>query len=144
MPSMLAVNQHSSETAQMATSKVLMPEAFAVAFREAIRVGFNWDRFFEESWPIELVTLNSPSGLARCFIPWYVGKMGDELAYDDLGAVPMSLTDVPKVMGILNDERQVDIQKYADSFSRQAEVVEFAARTYALPDNPRSPLKIGR
>jgi hypothetical protein len=68
-------------------------------------------------------------------MPWYIGIKGDEVAYDDPGAVPMSLTDVLKAMKILNDERQADIQQYVDFYRGQDGVIEFAAPTYALPDN---------
>jgi hypothetical protein len=119
----------------MSTGKLLTPESFAARFRDDIRVGFNWDRFLDESWPIELVTLNSPSALSRCFMPWYIGKTGDEVAYDDPEAAPMSLDDVPKVKGILNDERLADIREYVNSFKNYPGVIEFAVPTYALPDN---------
>jgi hypothetical protein len=119
----------------MAINQTPSPASFAETFREVIRVGFNWDRFFEEEWPIELVTLDSPSALARCFMPWYIGATGDEVAYDHPEAVPMSLNDVPKAMAILNEERQADIKEYVDSIRSQKGVIKFAAPTYALPDN---------
>jgi len=119
----------------MAANQPPSPVAFAKAFRNDIRVGFNWDRFFEEEWPIELVSLDSPLALARCFMPWYVGPKGDEVAYDDPEAVPMSLNDVPKAMAILNEERRADIQQFVDSLRSHNDVIKFAAPTYALPDN---------
>jgi hypothetical protein len=119
----------------MTTRVIITPNDFFASFHAAIRVGFNWQRFFEESWPIEPVTLRSPADLARCFMPWYIGRAGNEVAYDDPHAVPMRVTDVPKGMHILNDERRADIQQYVDSFGRQDGVVEFAAPAYALPDD---------
>ena len=119
----------------MAASQIPTPITFAEKFREVIRVGFNWDRFFEEKWPIELVTLDSKSALARCFMPWYIGAKGDEVAYDAPDAVPMSLIDVPKAKWILNEERQADIHEYVESVRDQEGVVRFVAPTYALPDN---------
>ena len=110
-----------------------LPTAFAENFRESVRIGFNWDRFFEERWPIELVMLNAHSDLARCFMPWYVGRKRDEVAYDDHDAVPMCLTDVPKAVKILNEEHQADIHQYVDSFRKQGGIIEFASPTYALP-----------
>jgi hypothetical protein len=41
-------------------------------------------------------------------MPWYIGPKGEEIAYDDPGAVPISLEDVPNTMGILNEERLED------------------------------------
>lgn len=119
----------------MTAKIVITPKDFFQSFHEAIRVGINWERFFEESWPVEPVTLRSPSDLARCFMPWYIGKDGNEVAYDEPDAVPMRLTDVPKGMHILNDERRADIHQYAESFKRQGGTVEFIAPTYALPDD---------
>jgi hypothetical protein len=52
------------------------PQVFASTFREVIRVGLNWDRFFLEAWPIDVVELRSDDELARCFMPWYIGKSG--------------------------------------------------------------------
>jgi hypothetical protein len=109
--------------------------AFAETFRDVIRIGFNWDRFFEEKWPIEVVSLDSPSSLARCFMPWYIGPKGDEVAYDDPDAVPMRLIDVPKAIKILNAERRADLLEYVDSFQNQKGVIKFSAPTYALPDD---------
>ena len=111
------------------------PSAFTETFRDAIRVGFNWDRFLAEKWQIELVTLESPDDLTRCFMPWYIGTIGDEVAYDHPEAAPMSLHDVPKAMQLLNEERKADIQNYVDLFRKEKGVIEFTAPTYALPDD---------
>lgn len=108
---------------------------FTRTFREAIRVGFNWDRFFAEEWPIELVSVDAHPELGRCYMPWYVGAEGNEVAYHDPTAVPISLSDVPKNMPIFNEERRVDIQQYSDSFRHQTGLIKFEAPTYALPDN---------
>src|SRR4030095_15452263 len=91
------------------------PEKFEEKFRESIRVGFNWDRFLAERWPIERV-LVSKNDLGPCFTPCYVGKGGEKLPYDHPHAVPMSLTDVPKAFTLLNDDRKTDIQEKIDSF----------------------------
>jgi hypothetical protein len=56
------------------------PEEFEEKFRESIRVGFNWDRFLTERWGIQRVVLVSANDLGRCFTPWYVGKVAEELA----------------------------------------------------------------
>jgi|SRR5579883_227557 len=119
----------------MAAQVVVTPKDFFTTFHAAIRVGFNWERFFEESWPVEVVTLRSREDLARCFVPWYIGKAGKEVAYDDPDAVPVRLPDVPKGLDVLNEERRADIQHYVESFQRQGGVVEFAAPGYALPDD---------
>ncbi len=119
----------------MSTVKPPSPTRFDKAFRDVIRVGFNWDRFLKEKWPIELVHIQSPSDLGRCFMPWYIGKKGDEVAYDHVEAVPMCLTDVPKAIQILNEERRGDLQEYVDAFRNQKDVIKFDVPTYALPDN---------
>jgi hypothetical protein len=119
----------------MAAKVVITPGNFFTTFHAAIRVGFNWERFFQEEWPIEAVTLSSPAELRRCFMPWYIGRAGKEVAYDDPDAVPLRLTDVPKGIAVLSEERRADIEQYADSFKRQNGIVEFAAPTYALPDD---------
>lgn len=111
------------------------PDEFEKQFRETIRVGFNWERFLAESWPIERIVLVSPDDLARCFTPWYVGKGAEELAYDHPHAVPMSLSDVRKAFTILNDERKADIQEKIDRFRDNTGPVRFIAPTYALPDS---------
>lgn len=110
------------------------PSDFEQTFREVIRVGFNWERFFAEGWPVELITLNVQEELSRCFMPWYIGPDGSEVAYDDPGAVPMNLLDVPKAMALLNHERRLGIQQYVDSFRDSKDVIEFAAPTYSLPN----------
>jgi len=107
--------------------------AFAEAFRDAIRVGFNWDRFFAENWPIEVVTLKTQADLGRCFTPWYIGVNGDEVPYDAPDAVPMNLRDVPKAVTLLSAERRADIQDYVETFTEDGGVVRFRAPTYALP-----------
>jgi hypothetical protein len=119
----------------MAERSVITPHEFADKFRDAIRVGFNWDRFFDEAWEVEAVTLDSREALGRCFMPWYIGKGGEEVAYDHQEAVPMSLADVPKAKPILNDERQKDVEDYVKEFKSQQEAIEFTAPTYALPDD---------
>lgn len=108
---------------------------FADRFRGAIRVGFNWERFFAEAWPIEPVILRTRDDLARCCMPWYIGKSGNEVNYDHEEAAPMCMKDVPKALGILNDERQKDIHDYARQFKNTGALVEFSAPTYALPEN---------
>ena len=91
------------------------------------------ERFLAEKWPIERVPLKSRAALARCFMPWYIGPKGEEIAYDAPKAVPMSLTDVPKAMAILHEERQADIQQFVKKFHGKKGVVKFRAPTYALP-----------
>lgn len=117
----------------MVKTEGITSQAFAAHFGEAIRVGFNWDRFFDENWQVEAVHLKTPAQLSRCFMPWYIGKTGEEVAYDHPDAVPMCLTDVPKATHILNDERQSDIHTYARTFREKQGLVEFAAPTYSLP-----------
>lgn len=110
-------------------------DSFAARFREVIRIGLNWDRFFAEKWPIEVVMLDSPEDLGRCFMPWYIGKKGDEVAYDFPGAAPLKLTDVPKSVDILNLERQSDIHEVVAEFGREKETIEFTVPTYGLPND---------
>jgi hypothetical protein len=111
------------------------PPGFAATFRDSIRVGLNWDRLFAERWPIKSIELTSAADLERCFMPWYIGKTGEEVAYDDPDAAPMRLTDVPKIKGILNDERQSDIHEKVSLFRDGHGMIEFSAPTYALPDD---------
>jgi hypothetical protein len=110
------------------------PELFEERFRDDIRVGFCWDRFLAERWPIEQVTLVSRQELDRCFTPWYVGPVADSVAYDDPQAVPMSLHDVPKAFEILSDERKADIQEKIDKLRGDSGLIRFTAPTYNLPD----------
>jgi len=110
------------------------PAQFEERFREDIRVGFNWDRFLAEKWPIEQVTLVSYPDLAHCFTPWYVGAVADEVAYDDPLAAPMCLHDVPKAFEILSDERKGDIQDKITKFREAEGLIRFAVPTYNLPD----------
>src|SRR5262245_8578481 len=110
-------------------------ETFAREFRESIRVGFNWDRFLAERWPVEVVVLTSPAELGRIFMPWYIGTNGEEVAYDHPGAVPMKLTDLPKAMHILNSERQADILKFVDEFRDQVGLNRVTAPAYGLPND---------
>ena len=117
----------------MKHDELIDPKSFAAKFRDEIRVGFNWDRMFHESWPIEVVALTSPNSFVRCFMPWYIGKSGNEVAYDDPEAHPISLADVPKVLGILNIERQDDIHRYANVFQEQKHAADFCVPSYALP-----------
>jgi hypothetical protein len=119
----------------MGRREEMNPITFAEKFGQAIRVGFNWDRFFKEDWPVEAIQLRNKDDLSRCFMPWYIGKKGHEVAYDDPDAIPMCLTDVPKATHILNDERQLDIHEYVKSFKRDAVPIEFSAPTYSLPDD---------
>jgi len=110
------------------------PAEFERRFRDDIRVGFNWDRFLSEKWPIELVTLVSHPDLCRCYTPWYVGAVADEVAYDDPLAAPMRLHDVPKAFEILSDERKSDIQEKVDKYRTETGLIHFAAPSYSLPD----------
>ena len=110
-------------------------EVFKSTFQDVIRVGLNWERFLAEQWPIEEVRLESHDELARCFVPWYIGKGGEEVAYDHPEAVPMRLVDVPKATRLLHDERQDDIRDNVSEYERHASDVEFIAPSYALPGN---------
>lgn len=111
------------------------PARFAEHFRPAIRIGLNWDRFFADSWPVKLVTLDSPEALGRFYMPWYIGPDGKEVAYDDFHAAPLNLRDVPQAMKLLNEERRGDIQQYVDRFHQQDGIIEFVAPTYSLPND---------
>jgi len=117
-------------------SELPLPTAKELAekFREDIRVGLNWDRFLAEQWPIERVKLTTRESLKHCFTPWYVGKAGDEVAYDDDDAVPMSTKDVPKAVDILSEERKADIEEKIDKFLDESGTIRFIAPTYGLPD----------
>jgi hypothetical protein len=55
----------------MAASDQTTPEAFAENFGDAIRIGFSWDRFFQERWLIRLV-------LNQAKVP---GPVGDPRAF---------------------------------------------------------------
>ena len=119
----------------MTSSNIPTPVEFERRFRDVIRVGFNWDRFLREQWPVEIVKLDSASDLARCFTPWYVGKFSEELPYDHPHAVPMSLSDVPKAFMILSEERRTDIQAKIDQIRNRTGTVRFIAPTYSLPND---------
>lgn len=114
---------------------MITPVTFAEKFGKDIRVGFNWDRFVKEGWHIESVKLTDRDALRHCFMPWYIGKMGEEVAYDDPDAVPMCLIDVPKATHVLNDERQTDIHDYVRKFKTEGAPVEFSVPTYGLPED---------
>jgi hypothetical protein len=111
------------------------PKQFEDRFINVIRVGFNWDRFLEEQWPVELVHLTNSEDLHRCFMPWYIGPNGEEVAYDDPNAAPLRLTDVPKSMHILSEERKADVIEKVEEFRQERDIITFSAPTYALPDN---------
>jgi hypothetical protein len=110
------------------------PTKFAEKFRDEIRVGFNWERFLAEKWPIERVVIDSKSELNRCFTPWYIGNVGDQVAYDDPDSAPMSLADVPKAMELLSDSRKAHILEKIAEFCAEPGEVRFTAATYGLPD----------
>jgi hypothetical protein len=93
----------------------------------------NWQRFFAEKWPIELVTINAVPALSNCFMPWYIDAKGDEVAYDHHEAHPMSVKDVPRAMRLLNDERRADIYEKVESLEKADGVVRFDVPTYSLP-----------
>lgn len=114
------------------TPQTPSPAAFAAKFRTAIRVGFQWDRFFAENWPVELIEIDTREALARCYMPWYIGAAGEEVAYDHPEAAPMSLADVPKAVALLNEERRMDISKYVDEFRATDGAIEFEAPTYGM------------
>jgi hypothetical protein len=107
---------------------------FDEEFRDAIRGGFNWDRFLDEQWPIERVVVDSKEQLGRCFTPWYIGLVGDQVAYDDPASAPMSVADVPKAMPVLSEERKADILDKIASFCGEDGTIRFVAATYGLPD----------
>jgi hypothetical protein len=123
------------EVVPMTSTDKITPDVFAPKFREAIRVGLNWDRFFEQAWPVEFVTLTRRQQLSSCFMPWYINEIGAEVAYDDPEAVPMRLSDVSKSRAILNEERNADIKEYAMKFERQRQSIKFDVPTYRLPDD---------
>ena len=110
------------------------PEEFEATFRDDIRVGFNWERFLAERWPIERVTLTDRAALDRCSAPWYVVRAGESVPYDDVHAFPMSLRDVPKAFEILSDERKADIRGKIEKFRDREGVVRLTVPTYGLPD----------
>lgn len=33
---------------------------------------FNWQRFFIEQWPVEIISLSKTQDLARLKLPWYL------------------------------------------------------------------------
>jgi hypothetical protein len=113
----------------------MTPAAFAKQYREVVRVGFNWNRFILESWPVREVVITEQSDLRRCFMPWYIDADGKEVAYDDELAVPMCVRDVPHAMKLLNKERHHDIQQYVEEFQLHPDNIQFAAPTFALPDD---------
>ncbi len=108
---------------------------FADKFREDIRVGLNWDRFLREEWPVEKIVIKSVAGLKQCFVPWYIGPDGKELAYNMENAVPMRLTDVPKAMDLLHGERTADIEMKVRELKDTTECIFIEAPTYALRRN---------
>ena len=110
------------------------PEQFEERFRDEIRVGFNWDRFLAERWPIELVTLVSHPDLCRCYAPWYVDPAADEVPYDDPQAVPMRLHDVPKAFEILGVEHKAAIQEKVAKLRDSTGLIRFSVPSYSLPD----------
>src|SRR5262245_4981912 len=86
-PFFAGIEVRPTELRRMAERTSPTPEEFEDKFRESIRVGFNWDRFLLERWPIERLVFVSEYDLGRCFTPWYVGKGAEELPYDHPHAV---------------------------------------------------------
>jgi hypothetical protein len=119
----------------MAKQQPTQQALFAEKFRDDIRVGLNWDRFLREQWPVEKIVIRSVAGLKRCFVPWYIGPDGKELAYNMKDAVPMRLTDVPKAIDLLHDERTTDIKLKVREFKESTGNICFEAPTYALRRN---------
>ena len=106
------------------------PATFEATFRPDIRVCFNWNRFRSEQWPIEAVRVSDREVLGECVLPWYLGRTGQEVAFDQPGAVPIRLAQIPEVVASLA-KRQTGIEEYTTKFRAERQV-EFSVPTYNL------------
>jgi hypothetical protein len=104
---------------------------FEATFRPVIRVGFNWNRFLNERWPITVVRVVDRRTLGGSVLPWYLGSAGQEVPYDAPDADPIYLAQIPAVVASLNNARQSGIQEYVERFRAQP-AIEFSVPSYDL------------
>jgi hypothetical protein len=116
----------------MASGQPNTPPAFADAFRQGIRVGFKWDRFLADNWPVRSARLTTPDGLRQCLLPWYLGGSGREVAYNEPDAKPLRLSSIPQVLDSLKADRQARIQRFVAQFKLATAPVEFSVPAYSL------------
>jgi hypothetical protein len=107
------------------------PEDYATEYRAVIRVGFNWNRFHKERWPIAAAQVVDRQMLGNSILPWYLGRTGQEVVYDAADATPIHLAQIPVVLASLNEQRQAGIQKYVYQFRSQPSV-KFSVPSYDL------------
>jgi hypothetical protein len=86
-----------------------------------ITVCFNWQRFWDERWPIELLDLQSPQAFTRLFAPRYPQDK------------KLCLPEIPNSLTLLPQRDQDKIQKQIDEFKAATTPIRFKAATYSLP-----------
>jgi hypothetical protein len=73
-------------------------EGFTARFASDIRVQFNWHRFADERWPIELVEAHSPDQLAAIEVPLCVDAAGRTCGLGDSGARRVTVAEIPELL----------------------------------------------
>ncbi len=75
-------------------NKVVSSTEFHAKFRADVRVNFNWKRFLESEWLVEVRNFLLPRDAGRIYTSWYLESDGAVCGYNSPGALPQSVEAV--------------------------------------------------
>jgi hypothetical protein len=100
-------------------------------FCNGIRVMFNWERFFNEDWPIERLSLTDRQAFLGLKLPWYRGTDGF-VTFDTPNALPVCLAEIEEWYTLLSDKIRITIENMIQEFLYRSQKLEFDFPAYSL------------
>ena len=106
-------------------------EEFIGRFYNKIHVIFNWERFKNEDWPIDIILLENNIDVNKWYTPWYVDLNGIEANYNAPNAIPLSINGVLCSEHIMN-KRNKKVSQILMECKRLAQPIKFDIPAYEL------------
>lgn len=106
---------------------------FQRLFQPRVRVWLDWERLLREDVPIHLGVVDTLAEMSSWYLPWYLANGHPEVEFRHLGARPIRLLDLPRVLDRLAARRRGAVEALVDDITRAASPLQFPIPLYSLP-----------
>lgn len=120
------------EGTKLVTETEIPLEFFVSFFQPSVRALVDWDRLKREKWPVKIDIINNLELLADWYLPWYINTSGRETIYSDTDAKPLLLSEIPKSLLYLSQQRQETIISLAKSYEYTRPPIQLVVPVYAV------------
>jgi hypothetical protein len=115
-------------------ASVLSPQAFRARFPE-ITVGFNWERFETQNWPVAHTLVTDPAALDsfHTFFRYSLGRINGHFLHW-LAMRQMRVGEVIAKLARVPEPHRSSIGHFADLYKREKSPIRLEVPTFALAD----------